>query len=189
MTTYTTGLYRVTQIATGVAGSPYYLTGYFAASGGTAQQAASAWRAFLTAGVSSYAAGLVFQAVSDVVLVDPITGNTTGTSPVVLATVTHTGAGDPLPSSTQGLARFRTSQYINGHEIRGRINIPMQTEADSTSGLPNAAWQTTWNARLATLITGGTFIHAVYSPTNHCWAPTLAATVWSQWAVLRGRRD
>lgn len=189
MVTYTTGLYRVTQVATGVAGSPYYLSAYFAQSGGTAQAAASAWRAFLSAGVSTYTAGLIFQAVSDVTLVDPVTGDTTGTTPVTLASVTHTGAGDTLPPATQGLARFRTGQYIAGHEIRGRVNIPCQSESDSTLGAPSSSWQTTWNARLATLITGGTYTHAVYSPKNGCWATTTAASMWSQWAVLRGRRD
>jgi hypothetical protein len=189
MVTYTSGLYRVTQTATGVAGSPYYFTAYFAQSGGTAQQAADAWRAFLSAGVSTYIAGMVFANVSDVTLVDPVTGNVTGTTPVVLASVTFTGAGDPLPPATSLLCRYRTGEYINGHEIRGRTNISGLTETDNTLGSVSTSTQTTWNARLATLITGGTKVHAVYSPTNHCWAATTAATVSSQWAVLRTRRD
>jgi len=189
MVTYTSPLYRVTQVATGVAGSPYYLTAYFSQAGGTAQQAATGWRNFLSAGVSSYCAGLVFAVVSDVSIVDPVTGDVTGTTPVTLAGVTHTGAGAPLPPSVQGLARFRTGQYLDGHEIRGRFNVPWQAETDSDAGAPNTGWLSTWNARLATLITGGTFIHAVYSPTKHCWATTTAASMWGQWAILRGRRD
>lgn len=189
MVTYTTPLYRVTQVCTGVAGSPYYLTAYFSQGGGTAQQAANGWRAFLSAGVSTYTTGLTFAVVSDVSLVDPVTGDVTGTTPVTLAGVTHTGAGDPLPPATQGLARFRTGQYIGGREIRGRFNIPSQSESDSTGGVPSTTWLATWNARLATLITGGTFVHAVYSPKNGCWATTTAASMWGQWAILRGRRD
>lgn len=189
MVTYTSGLYRVTQVATGVAGSPYYYTGYFAQNGGTAQGAADAWRAFLTAGVSTYIAGLTFLNVSDVSLVDPTTGDVTGTTPVVLSSVAHTGAGDPLPPATSLLCRYRTGQYINGHEIRGRTNISGLTETDNSAGSVSTSTQTTWNARLATLITGGTKVFAVYSPTNHCWATVTAATVASQWAVLRSRRD
>jgi len=189
MVTYTSGLYRVTQVATGVAGSPYYYTAYFAQNGGTAQQAATAWRDFLSAGVSTYVAGLSFSNVSDVTLVDPVTGNVTGTTPVVLASVAFTGAGDPLPPATSMICRYRTGEYVNGHEIRGRTNISGLAEPDNLAGSVITGTQTTWNARLATLITGGTKVHVVYSPTNHCWATTTAATVSSKWAVLRSRRD
>jgi len=182
-------MYRVTQVATGVGGSPYYLTGYFSAAGGTAQQAADAWRNFLAPSSTGYMTGLTFSPITDVTLVDPVTGNTTGTSPVTVSSMACIGGTSDLPHSTQGLIRFRTGQYINGHEIRGRINIPCQLESDNTLGVPDTAWLSTWNTRGAALITGGTKVHAVYSPKNGCWATTTAAQAWNQWAILRSRRD
>ena len=189
MVTYTTPLYRVTQVATGVAGAPYYLTAFFSAAGGTAQQAADAWRAFLAPSSTVYGTGLVFQAMSDVSLLDPVTGNITGTTPVTVSSMSMIGGTTPLPAATQGLIRYRTGQYLNGREIRGRFNIPWQSESDSTLGVPDSTWQSTWNTRAAALITGGTKVHAVYSPKNHCWATTTGASAWSQWAILRSRRD
>lgn len=189
MVTYTTTMYKVTQVATGVAGAPYYLSAYFGASAGTAQAAASAWRAFLSMGPSTYSAGLVFNAITDVQEVDPVTGDLTGLATVTVAAQTFTGAGEPLPAATSGLMRWRTQEYIGGRELRGRTNIPRLAENDSTNGVPAPTLVTDWNARAATLLGAAGVLHAVWSPKNGVWAETVAATMWGQWAVLRSRRD
>ena len=182
-------MYKVTQVATGVAGAPYYLTGYFDTTTGTAQQAADRWRALLSAGVSTYAAPLVLNAITEVPTIDPTNGNLTGLSTVAVAAVTMTGAGEPLPAATSLLLRWRTGVYIGGREIRGRTNIPRMTEPDSTAGVPNAALISAWQTRQNTLLGSPSPSHVIWSPKNHLWAYTTAGSPWSQWAVLRSRRD
>jgi hypothetical protein len=184
-----TPMHKVVQVMTGVAGSPYYVTGYFDSAVGTAQQAADAWRNFLSAGVSTYAAPLILSPITDVPLVDPATGDVTTIATVSVAGVTMTGAGDPLPPATSLLVRWRTGQYLDGREIRGRTNIPRLTETDNTAGVPSATTISTWAARIATMLALSTAHHVVWSKKNGAWATTVTGPVWNQWASLRSRRD
>lgn len=188
MTTGTTQMYKVTQVATGVAGSPYYLTAYFDGGGGSAQNAANDWRAFLSAGVSTYVSGLIFSAITEVGQIDPVTGDLTALTTVSVASQTFTGAADPMAPVVQGLARWRTGEYLGGREIRGRTSIPRQAETDSTLGVPTSTWITTWQARQATLLASALSNHVVWSPKHGVWALTTGASMWSEWAVLRSRR-
>lgn len=185
----TSDMYRVTQVATGVAGSPYYLTGHFVASVGTAQQAADAWRALLAAGVSEYVAPMAFSAISDVETVDPATGNTTAVTAVTVAAMTFTDADQALPAATSLLIRWRTGTYIAGREVRGRTNIPRLGELDSTLGVPNSTVIALFAARIVTLLASAVAQLCVYSRKNGAWYSVATGSVWDQWAVLRSRRD
>lgn len=185
----TSDMYRVTQVATGVAGSPYYLTGHFVASVGTAQQAADAWRALLSGGVATYIAPMVFSAITDVETVDPATGNTTSITAVTVAAVTFTNADQPLPAATSLLLRWRTGTFIAGREIRGRTNIPRLGELDSTLGVPNSTLTTAWNARIVTLLASAVAELCIYSRAQGAWYSVETGSVWAEWAVLRSRRD
>lgn len=185
----TTPMWRVTQVATGVAGSPYYITGHFDQSVGTAQQAADAWRALLSAGVATYVTPMIFSAISSVETVDPATGNTTGVTAVTVAAVTFTGAGQPLPAATSLLLQWRTGTYVAGREIRGRTNIPRLSEADSDAGVPNAALVAAWQARVNTLLGSAVAHLVVYARAAGTWSSVTVGSVWAEWAVLRSRRD
>lgn len=185
----TSDMYRVTQVATGVAGSPYYLTGHFVASVGTAQQAADAWRAMLSGGVTTYCAPMVFGAIADVETIDPATGNTTALTAVTVAAQTFTNADAPLPAATSLLLRWRTGTYIAGREIRGRTNIPRLGEIDSSLGYPAGALVTAWNARIVTLLASAVAELCIYSRKNGAWYSVGSGSVWAEWAVLRSRRD
>jgi hypothetical protein len=185
----TTSMYRVTQVATGVAGSPYYLTGHFNAAAGTAQQAADAWRALLSGGVATYVTGLVFSAISAVETVDPATGNTTAITAVTVAAQTFTNADQPLPAATSLLLRWRTGTYVAGREVRGRTNIPRLGELDNTLGVPAGATTTAWQARITTLLASVVASLVVYARQAGTWNTVVTGSVWDQWAVLRSRRD
>src|SRR3990172_6405745 len=113
-------MYKVVQVATGVAGSPYYITGYFDLLQGTAQAAADSWRAMISGGVSTYTAPLIFDPITEVQKVLATTGDLVGLVSVSVAAQTFTGAGDPLPPATSLLLRWRTGEYVGGREIRGR---------------------------------------------------------------------
>lgn len=189
MATGTGIMYKVTQVATGVAGSPYYLTAYFDQFGGTAQAAADAWRAFLAPTSTVYRTGLAFSAITEVGLVDPVTGDLTGLEPVTIGSMSMIGGTDPLPAATSLLIRWRTGAYIGGKEIRGRTNIPGQLESGNDVALPTSALTSAWQTRATALATAAGAQHVVWSKKNGVWAVTQTASPWSQWAILRSRRD
>lgn len=180
---------KVTQVATGVAGTPYYLSAYFNASVSTPQACADAWRNLLMPVASTYTAPYTFLAVTEVGLVNAINGDLVGTEPVTLPQLIGTGAGEPLPAATSLLIRWRSGEYVGGREIRGRTNVARLAEADSTNGVPSSSLLTTWQGRLTTFLAAANAKHVVWSPKNGTWAATTAGNVWGQWAVLRSRRD
>jgi len=180
---------RVQQVATGVAGSPYYLTGYFDSSVTAAQDAADAWRSVIGDAVGNFVAPYSYLPITQVDLVDPVTGNTVGVEPVSVAQLTFTASEDPLPPASSLLLRWRTGEYVEGREIRGRTNIARLGESASTLGLVTAASITAWQARVTALLADARVKHVVWSPKNGVWAETISGSPWNQFAVLRSRRD
>lgn len=184
-----TPMWRVTQIVSGVAGSPYYLTGHFGVAGGTAQAAATAWRAFLNQGTGTLRTGMSYNTISEVSVVDPTTDEVVGIEPVSVPQIIFTSTEDPLPPATQALVRWRTNVYVGGREIRGRTSLPGWTEGQSTAGLVAPSIITALQGKVAALLADTTCEFAVYSKKNGTWIPVTAGSPWNQWAVLRSRRD
>lgn len=182
-------LWRVTQVVTGVAGSPYYITGYFDAVAGTAQQAADAWRNLLGTTSTIYRSGLSFSAISTIDEFDPTTGNIVGQVPVTVASLAFIGGTDALPAATSLLLRWRTGQYAGGKEVRGRTNIPGLPSSANALGLPSSAITSAFQTRQTALLALANAHHVVYSPKNAGACVTTSGTPWGQWAVLRSRRD
>lgn len=185
----TTSMYRVTQVATGVAGSPYYLTGYFAAADSSAQQAADAWRTAIGVPVATFVAPYRYEAITEVATVNPGTGDTTGITAVTVAAITFTDADQPLPAATSLLLRWHTGVFTGGREIRGRTNIARLGELTSTLGVPNVATTTAWQTRANDLIADVNTTFVVWSPLHGLWETVQTGSPWGQWAVLRSRRD
>lgn len=182
---------RVTSVTTGRPGAPGYSSFYFGGSTSGEAVAASvavdaAWetiKGYMTSGSTITTGPLVEQ-------VDPSTGNVVATFSVPTLTCTTTGNA-PLPASTQGLLRYRTGQYVNGREIRGRTFIPWLANDAQLGGIPSAGFLTTlgggfFNALTQGPATGG---FVVYSPKNAQAAAVTAGSAWTQFAVLRSRRD
>lgn len=189
MVTSLNPMWRVQLVGTGVAGSPYYITGYFDVTGGTAAGAAADWFAFNNPGASSIRAGLSISLGSEVDQVEPATGNVISVEPVSPSTVLGTNSADPLPPFTQLLRRFRTGTFVNGREIRGRSYFPGLTEPESTGGRPLAALITAEQGRINTLLGSTNSQLVVYSRKNGVQAPVISGTPWTEWSVLRSRRD
>lgn len=132
----------------------------------------------------------VFSVQGEVLDVDPSTGNTTG----VFSTTPHThnciNTGEILPPSLQVLVRLRTGVYVNGREVRGRIFLPGMSEAQATSGKPAASLISAVQTAADLLITAGDPDSLlVWSRTHGVAHPVVSASVWSEFAVLRSRRD
>jgi hypothetical protein len=189
MVTGTTTMYRVQQVATGVAGSPYYFTGYFDSFGGTAQAAATAWRTCLGDTATIFTTPYSYSAIDHVDQVDPVTGNTVAVLPVTVAALAFTAVTDPLPPAASLLIRWRSGIYVDGREIRGRTNIARLPETSCTAGLVDPASLTAWQGRATALVNDTNSKHVIYSKKQHLWAETTVASVWNQFAVLTSRRD
>lgn len=149
----------------------------------------TALNTFWTAVKGEIGGGLVLSFDGDIDVVDPITGLQTSTLTVASFTVTGTGAGDVLPPNNQYLARWRTGQYENGHERRGRTFVPNPTETNNSGGAVLAATLTNLNTWAANLAADATAELGVYSPTYRSIRSVSSGTFWSKFAALRSRRD
>lgn len=182
-------LYKVVTQFTGVAGSPYFNTLMFAGSGGSAQQAATAVRTFWNALQGNLADTLRGQVDLEVTSIESSTGDPNGVTAVTSSQIVYTASNTMLPRSSQGLVKLRTGAFLNKREIRGRIFIPCLTEVANDIGVPSTTIISTVNTAAAALIADGTSDLIIYSNTHHSFASVVSATMWTEWAQLRTRRD
>jgi hypothetical protein len=183
-------MYRVRTNFTGVPGAPYLSTMYFAESGGTAQQAATAAGAFWTALIPNLTNSMNFATEADVALVNAATGVVTGA--VATTPVLGTGgrADAQLPRATQGLVRWLTGIYVAGRQVRGRTFIPGLTEdANITDGLVTPAVAAAINNAAATLIASPNADLEIWSRTLGQSNVATVGSTWTEFAILRSRRD
>lgn len=181
---------RVRSVHTGVAGSPYYSAFYFSGTG-AAQGAIAHERVhgFWTALGGVITTAMTTTTQGDVEEIDEATGQVIAVYPVTPSGRVGGATGDLLPFATQGLIQLRTGTFINGRELRGRIFIPGAVEGAQTTGQPAGAYRTTLQTAADGLVgtTGPQLL--IYSRTHRTSSTVKAATAWTQWAVLRSRRD
>lgn len=124
-----------------------------------------------------------------VTLTDTATGQVVGILTGTSRSVVGSGTTDNLPLSAQGLVGFRTGVFANGHEIRGRWNIPGMLEVNNTAqGGPSTNMQLALIAA-GNILRNGAPPFVIWSPT-HKLAPEVQAVYTNpKWAILRSRRD
>jgi hypothetical protein len=183
---------RLTIEWTGMTGAPYYTTLHFGGStlgeAGTAVTTVMAWLNLVDSSISNQ---LTANIQDDVYQVDVATGLVINSFPVVSAAVPMANVAEPLPHYTQVLHRLRTGVYVAGRELRGRLFLPGIVEADSINGIPAAPLLTylasSWNSTFGAMASSNTV--QVYSPTHHQAENVQNMSLWSQFALLRSRRD
>jgi hypothetical protein len=182
---------RVRTVWTGVAGAPYYSNHYFEGAAGAtdAAQAVSDVVAFWTAlqnNIDNNATGTVQ---SEVVEIDPATGDITASYATAGGVVTGTDAGDALPPQTQGLVRYQTGVYIGGRQVVGHTYVPSPPEAlNSAVGLPVVTYNTRCNTAAGILVASPA-VFSVWSRAHGQRVTVIGGGGTAQWAVLRSRRD
>jgi len=169
---------------------------YYNSAGGTIAQAITATVLFLQATDDRRAVGCNWSCGTDVDTLNVGTGALEATDSVTPALGFGTAAGDAAPIATQGLLRMTTGVIgpppaggTSGRLLRGRLFLPAVVEADNTGGVPNGTYQTDYNTAASTLIGTANADWSVWSKTHGILASVLAASCWTQWAVLRSRRD
>jgi len=184
-------LYELQTIWNGVAGAPYYST-VRALTGGssTAQDLADSWIEFLQTIDIFWVDNLTAVVQPDVRIVNVGTGVLEGVDVVTGATIPGVSTGESLPRATMALIQWRTSQVVSGRFLRGRTFMPGFNE-----GTNNADGQLDSSVAASLASEANDFVTrlgsdaAVWSPTHHVAASIESATVWSEWASLRSRRD
>lgn len=184
----TTDMYRVVQVATGVAGGPFYITGYFDSQIGTAQQAADAWRALTGPTAGTFTTPLRYESIVSVDLVDPGNGDIQSVVPVSVGSLQFTSTVEKLPPTTTLLLRWRTGVYIGGREVRGRTNLSGFNEGQSDSGVPSSVILSEYLGKMNAMLSNVNVRHVVWSRKAGEHYQSTVPGVWNQWAVLRSRR-
>jgi len=182
-------LYRVRTVFSGPQGAPWVNTLYFDAAAGTAQQAATAVRAFWAVLMDPIKSNVTAQVELEVATLNSTTGATEAVSPVTATVLTGLATGEPLPLATQGLIRLRTGVFFAGKEIRGRCFVPGITENFSSTGRPDSALTAYMNTASTGLLAATGTELVVWSRTTGQYAPVVTMSPWSEFAVLRSRRD
>lgn len=132
--------------------------------------------------------GLTIQVEGQVDSIDSTTGEVTSTTaPTAPAPVTGSASADALPLSTQALVQLRTGVYFGGRELRGRMFIPGWTTGGNSGGRPTTSVRTLIGGEAQSLADDADQV--VYSPTKREFADVSTTQVWTEWAVLRSRRD
>lgn len=186
----TSTMARVTTVVTGVAGSPYYLSGHFEYLEGGEDALISAWHGFTADAAGNLQAGSTWTTGPEIILINPVNGETVGVVSGDPEIVTGTNADAALPPATQLLVRWRTGVYVAGREIRGRTSIPCQLESLNTiAGRPDPSHRAAVELRAETLVDSSVNQLVVWSKKNGRHEPVEFSSVWNEWSVLRSRRD
>lgn len=182
---------RVQTVVTGVAGSPYYVTGTFTSEDGTASNVISTWHTFVTGGIGTDTPpGAIYQTGPTVDLIDEVTGDLTGRESGTVQTITMSGTAFAAPPTTQSLVRWRTNVFRNGREVIGRTFLPNVRAGDvAASGVMLAARQTQLQTRAAAAINDASTVMLVWSRKSQSSVVISSAEVPTKFAVLRSRRD
>lgn len=184
---------RVRTVFTGVTGSPWLNTLNFGSGTQVGSQADADAAVAATGAFWGAVDALMGSAVTWSTLPDVLFLGDDGVAANAYATTPQTGTGatvtDLLPITSQAVVRTLTGVFIGGRQLRGRIFVPGLTETGNAAGVPTATVISTIGAAAATLNAATTPPLAVWSKVNATVEPVSGVSVWSQWGVLRSRRD
>ena len=175
----------------GVAGAPYYTTlRAFHGNDLTPQAFSDAWDAALTARNVDFPTAITANIQAELRLIDSVTGTLTGTEVTTPNTVTGASSGDSLPRASQGLIRWSTPAIVAGRRLRGRTFLPcIIVSFNTVGGKVDASLIGAWQTVLDAFIADCEGELCVWSPTHGSVSSVSGASLWSEWAVMRSRRD
>jgi len=181
-------LKRINVLYTGLPGLPGTNTFYGHEDGVSTHDQVAAVLAFYTSLATTLRSGLHIAVDSVVEHVDSTNGQVTGVEDTGAGgTVSCSNSGAELPWGSSILVRWRTGVFNAGRELRGRSFIPGATQDDTSAGFPSTALIAAVQGPADTLV--GAANLAVFSRTHFTWASVNLASVWSEYALMRSRRD
>lgn len=183
---------RIRTVFTGVAGTPWYSNLYIDGDGEQSEAAVEAVGEFWDAVGTVIVSQVQWEVEGEVAQIDTVSGNITGITSVDSVESAGVAGFDPLPFATQALLRLRTGEYVGGREVRGRLNIPGLLEANNAGGRPDSNLRNLINDAADQYLLGGDGLNGalvVWSRKNGTAPFVSSASCWTEWAVLRSRRD
>lgn len=191
-------MFRVRVVATGVAGSPWYVNMHF--DTGTAQGAAEKARAFFAGIAADLSSAITYTVQGEVGIVNVATGELEDVAPVTVAPLQGGGVAALAPTATQGLVRINTNVIRLGRRVQGRIFVPGLTPATvGTNGAPATPFLGRLQTAANVLSESATApILGVYSPPRvltgpvvlpGSFSPASGAIARSKFGSIRSRRD
>lgn len=182
--------FRVRTAIAGGSGGPQLSTMFFSNAGAlTAQNAASAVRAFWNDCKGEISSAYVMTVEPEVYVLDTATGQPLSVVSTTTTAVAGTDGGDPLPWATQALIEWPTGIFLGGRQVRGRTFIPGPTESKNTNGVPNGVIIANLNTAASNLVNDVLSDFQIYSRKNGVIEQALAGSTWSKWAILTSRRQ
>lgn len=182
---------RTTSVGTGLAGSPYYTTLYWAGTDqADADDAVLAHQAYLVRCQNFQNQGLSSQVNPEVQSVNPTNGDVINT--FITATQTPTAGVSStasIPRANQILVQLRTGVYVGGRQVRGRSFIPgiAAVAVDQATGRVDSSARTAIANGMQTILTSLPAL--VWSRKNGVAYSVTQVTVGTEFAILRSRRD
>lgn len=154
-----------------------------------ANNAASAIAAFWGA-VDNQIGNSTLWSLDPVVAVMDPNGEQTGAFTVSAANGAGSLSAVYAPPTTQALVRWHTGTFVNGREVRGRTFIPGMVVANvAGGGGPVGTLTSAVNTAAAALIADANTTLAIWTKRNDSAYSVASGDMWTQFAVLRSRRD
>ena len=183
-------VYRVRINWAGMTGAPWVNTLFFDTDGGTAQQAATAAGTFIAALGGEIASAATWTTGGDIETLSILNGQPIASTSVTPQSGGGSGGANVVPLADQALVTWSTGQFYNGRQIKGRTFIPALAAGRMTAaGTLTTAVQGVINTAAAALISDTNSRFVVFARGHAAMAEVTGHTVWSQFAVLRSRRD
>lgn len=182
---------RVRVDLSGTVRGPSVSTFYFAgASVDTPGLGPAAVKAFWEALKPMMISGTAIEYDGQVDFLDEATGALTGQASAAPWVVTGIASStDQAPPANQGVLILNTGQVVEGKRLQGRLFIPGPRAANSST--PNETIRSAYQAAANTLVTNSAGFGGwvVWSRTYGVVRPVTSPIAWTQWGVLRSRRD
>lgn len=189
-------MFRVRTVFQAPQGAPWYSNLYFggATIGGDPQDEIDAVEDFWSGFGGSLDNSITARVEGEVPVIDDESGTLVDVTTGDFGTPVFSATGAPLPRSQQGLAQWQTNAYIGGRRLRGRTFVPGVMVANMLEGRPDPSVVAAYAAVAQGLVTNPSTDLLVWhrpggSTPDGLSASVVSASFWTEYAVLRSRRD
>lgn len=179
-----------TRLNPSVGGGPWFSVQYFTGTTQTeADDAVTALTTFWNSVSSELQCGGTAITGESVRLVDEASGQTIGDLTGTPGSVALTGGLQPVTLVSQARLNLLTGVFVGGTQIRGKMFIPGISETRSDSGAPSATVLANLRTAALALMNNASTVWGVYSRTHRQFETITGISTYSQFSVLRSRRD
>lgn len=164
---------------------------YFSSSA-TASEQREHLGTFLSDLMGAVVPGVRFTIRTEGRILNPGTGALTGAwVDGVARTLTGSASGQPVADATQALIRWQTGEVVGRRFLQGRTFIPGLANGNTNGGNISTALIADWATKANAFVSASQFgiWHRPKTGAGGQWLEVTTASIWSELAVLRRRRQ